>query len=73
MGTKRMPKVKVSFSVSIDGFGAAPQQSLANPMGVGGEALAGWAVATQTFQRMNGGRTAERLGGSTTTSSLGDS
>jgi hypothetical protein len=34
-----MSKVKVSFSVSIDGFGAAAQQSLENPMGVGGEAL----------------------------------
>jgi hypothetical protein len=30
-----MSKVKVSFSVSIDGFAAAPQQSLENPMGVG--------------------------------------
>jgi dihydrofolate reductase len=49
-----MPKVKVSFSVSIDGFGAAPRQSLENPMGVGGEALAEWAFVTQTFQRMNG-------------------
>ena len=49
-----MSKVKVSFSVSIDGFGAAPQQSLENPMGVGGEALAEWAFATRTFQRMHG-------------------
>ena len=49
-----MSKVKVSFSVSIDGFGAAPQQSLENPMGVGGEALGEWAFATRTFQRMHG-------------------
>jgi dihydrofolate reductase len=49
-----MSKVKVSFSVSIDGFGAAPQQSLENPMGVGGEALGDWAFATRTFQRMHG-------------------
>ena len=49
-----MSKVKVSFSVSIDGFGAAPQQSLENPMGVGGEALAEWAFATRTFQRFHG-------------------
>ena len=34
-----MSKVKVSASISIDGFGAGPQQSLENPMGVGGEAL----------------------------------
>jgi hypothetical protein len=49
-----MSKVKVSFSVSIDGFGAAPQQSPENPMGVGGAALAEWAFATRTFQRMHG-------------------
>jgi hypothetical protein len=49
-----MSKVKVSFSVSIDGFGAASQQSLENQMGVGGEALAEWAFATRTFQRMHG-------------------
>jgi hypothetical protein len=30
-----MSKVKVSLSVSIDGFAAAPQQSLENPLGVG--------------------------------------
>jgi dihydrofolate reductase len=47
-----MSKVKVSLSLSIDGFAAAPQQSLENPMGVGGEALADWAFATRTFQRM---------------------
>jgi dihydrofolate reductase len=49
-----MSKVKVSLSVSIDGFGAAPRQSLENPMGVGGEALADWAFATRTFQSICG-------------------
>ena len=49
-----MSKVRVSCSVSIDGFGAAPHQSLENPMGVGGEALGEWAFATRTFQRMHG-------------------
>jgi dihydrofolate reductase len=48
-----MSKVKVSFSVSIDGFGAGPQQSLENPMGVGGDALGEWVFATRTFQRMH--------------------
>jgi len=48
-----MSKVKVSFNVSIDGFGAAPRQSLENPMGVGGEALGEWVFATRTFQRMH--------------------
>ena len=37
-----MSKVKVSLSVSIDGLAAGPQQSLENPMGDGGEALAEW-------------------------------
>jgi dihydrofolate reductase len=50
-----MPKVRVNaFSVSLDGFGAGPQQDLANPLGVGGLALHEWAFATQTFQRMFG-------------------
>ena len=49
-----MPKVKVSASISIDGFGAGPQQSLENPQGVGGLALAEWVFATRTFQRMHG-------------------
>lgn len=48
-----MSKVRVSFSVSIDGFGAASQQSLENPMGVGGEVLGEWVFATQTFRRMH--------------------
>jgi hypothetical protein len=47
-----MSKVKVSASISIDGFGAGPQQSLENPQGVGGLALAEWAFATPTFQHM---------------------
>ena len=48
-----MSKVKVNASISIDGFGAGPQQSLENPQGVGGLALAEWAFATRTFQRMH--------------------
>lgn len=40
-----------SFTLSLDGFGAGPHQSLAHPLGVGGEALHGWAMATRTFQQ----------------------
>jgi dihydrofolate reductase len=47
-----MSKVKASLNVSIDGFGAGPQQSLEHPMGVGGTAVCEWAFATRTFQRM---------------------
>lgn len=50
-----MSRLRVSgFSVSIDGFGAGPDQDLAHPLGVGGEALHGWAWPTRTFQRMFG-------------------
>ncbi|MDQ2928419.1 MAG: dihydrofolate reductase family protein [Pseudomonadota bacterium] len=50
-----MSKVKVAaFGVSIDGFGAGPDQSLANPMGAGGMALHQWAFATRTFHKMQG-------------------
>ena len=50
-----MSKLKVlAFSISIDGFGAGPDQSLQNPLGVGGLALHEWAFPTKTFQRMHG-------------------
>ena len=41
-----MPKLRVeSFTISLDGFGAGPHQDLNNPLGVGGTALHGWAMA----------------------------
>lgn len=51
-----MPKLRVhSFSISLDGYGAGPNQDLSNPLGVGGEGLHQWALSTRTFQRMFGG------------------
>ena len=50
-----MSKLKVlAFSISIDGYGAGPDQSLENPLGVGGLAMHEWAFPTRTFQRMHG-------------------
>jgi dihydrofolate reductase len=43
-----------SFSVSIDGYGAGPNQSLENPIGVGGMKLHEWMIATRTFKSMFG-------------------
>lgn len=43
-----------SFSMSIDGFGAGPQQSVDNPLGVGGTSLMGWAFTSRTMQQMFG-------------------
>ncbi len=41
------------FSVSLDGFGAGPNQDLQNPLGVGGMALHEWFFKTRTFQLMH--------------------
>ena len=50
-----MPKLRVhAFTISLDGYGAGPNQSLDSPLGVGGEALHEWLVTTRTFQRMVG-------------------
>ncbi len=50
-----MSKLRVSaFALSIDGFGAGPDQSVDNPLGVGGEALHNWFFPTRTFQKMYG-------------------
>jgi dihydrofolate reductase len=50
-----MPKLRVlSFSISLDGFGAGPHQDLNHPLGVGGTALHEWAFATRTFRQMFG-------------------
>jgi dihydrofolate reductase len=50
-----VPKLRVaSFSVSLDGYGAGPEQNLANPLGVGGKALHEWAFATKFFHTMFG-------------------
>jgi dihydrofolate reductase len=44
-------KVRVCcFSISLDGYGAGPDQSLKSPLGAGGEGLHGWFIPTHTFQ-----------------------
>lgn len=56
-----MPKVRVAaFSISVDGYGAGPDQSVENPLGRGGEALHDWFVPTRGFKQAYG-----RDGGST--------
>jgi dihydrofolate reductase len=40
-----------AFSISIDGYGAGPAQSLEHPMGEGGMALHEWVFPTRTFRR----------------------
>jgi dihydrofolate reductase len=50
-----MPKLRVhNYSISIDGYGAGPDQSLDNPLGVGGEGLHTWAFTTASARRQFG-------------------
>jgi dihydrofolate reductase len=50
-----MAKLRVQcFGVSLDGFGAGPDQGLKNPLGVGGENLHRWFFPTRTFRSMFG-------------------
>ncbi|HUO91917.1 MAG TPA: dihydrofolate reductase family protein [Rhizomicrobium sp.] len=50
-----MPKLRVHcFSLSLDGYGAGPAQSIDNPLGAGGPSLHEWIVTTRTFAEMQG-------------------
>jgi dihydrofolate reductase len=59
-----MPIVRVdAFTISIDGYGAGPDQDLQNPLGRGGTGLHQWMLPTRTFPRkvmgQEGGTTGE--------------
>jgi dihydrofolate reductase len=43
-----------SFAVSIDGFGAGPDQDLQNPLGVNGPDLMEWFFNTRSWRKMHG-------------------
>ncbi|WP_192182630.1 dihydrofolate reductase family protein [Mesorhizobium amorphae] len=50
-----MSKLRVNaFTLSLDGYGAGPDQTLENPLGIGGEALHKWMVGTRSFHQMVG-------------------
>jgi dihydrofolate reductase len=58
-----MSKLRVeSFTISLDGFGAGPDQDLNHPLGVGGTALHSWALPTRTFQQKLFGRDSGETG-----------
>lgn len=55
-----MSKLRVhSFSISIDGYGAGPNQDLEHPLGVGGPELFDWFFRTRTWQQMHGSEDGE--------------
>jgi dihydrofolate reductase len=50
-----MSRVRVlSFAVTLDGYSAGPDQSLENPLGVGGVEMMGWVFPTRSFSAMHG-------------------
>lgn len=47
-----MAQVRVeSFTISLDGFGAGPNQDINHPLGIGGTDLHQWLIPTRTFQQ----------------------
>ena len=49
-----MAKFRFTITMSLDGFVAGPDQSLDNPLGVGGESLHDWVIATRSWREMHG-------------------
>ena len=50
-----MPKLRVhNLATSLDGYAAGPDQSIDNPLGVGGEQLHTWVFETRTGREMIG-------------------
>ena len=50
-----MPKLRVhNFAISVDGYGAGPDQSVDDPLGVGGKQLHEWAFASRAWREMHG-------------------
>jgi dihydrofolate reductase len=43
-----------SFAISIDGYGAGPNQDLQNPLGVNGPELMEWFFQTRVWRKMHG-------------------
>ncbi len=49
-----MSQVRFQIAVSLDGFVAGPEQSVENPLGVGGEELHGWVVTLEAWRKPHG-------------------
>src|SRR4051812_18796989 len=50
-----MTRIRVeSFTISLDGYGAGPNQDIDHPLGAGGTELHQWFIPTRTFQRAHG-------------------
>ncbi|HKT09493.1 MAG TPA: dihydrofolate reductase family protein [Gemmatimonadaceae bacterium] len=49
-----MSKLRFTISMSLDGYVAGPQQSLENPLGIGGERLHDWAFELAAWRAPHG-------------------
>ena len=49
-----MTRLKLSISMSLDGYVAGPDQTLSEPLGKGGEQLHDWVVATRSWRQTHG-------------------
>jgi dihydrofolate reductase len=54
-----MSKLRMSITMSLDGYVAGPDQSEENPLGVGGMELHQWFFPLKEFQEMHGGEGGE--------------
>jgi dihydrofolate reductase len=55
----QMSKLRLSITMSLDGYVAGPDQSEENPLGVGGTELHEWAFSLEAFKRTHGGEGGE--------------
>src|SRR5690606_28852655 len=51
---RRVSRLRLRISMSLDGFVAGPNQSVKEPLGVGGEPLHEWAFPLAAFRRIHG-------------------
>jgi len=49
-----VPKLRFRISISLDGYVAGPNQSLEEPLGVGGERLHEWAISLAAWRAAHG-------------------
>ena len=49
-----MSKLRLHISMSLDGFVAGPDQSVENPLGVGGTKLHDWAFGLAAWRKPHG-------------------
>jgi dihydrofolate reductase len=52
-------KLRLSITMSLDGYAAGPDQSEENPLGIGGMYLHAWIFPLREFQAMHGGEGGE--------------